>query len=174
MSTTDNKSLYILRGISGSGKSTLAKEIIQQEGKEGIIVSADDYFINPQTQKYEFRGDKIPAAHQWAQNKAFNAMRQSVSPILIDNTNTQCWEAKPYVEEGVKNGYTILVREPTTPWAKNAVELAKRNQHGVPEEAINRMLERWETDFSVEAILQSEPPVRRNNNNRGRGRGGRR
>jgi predicted kinase len=162
--STDNKSLYLLRGISGSGKSTLAKEIVQQEGKEGIIVSADDYFINPQTKKYEFRGDKIPAAHQWAQNKAFNAMRQGVSPILIDNTNTQCWEAKPYVEEALKQGYNVVIREPQTPWAKNAEELAKRNVHGVPLDKIREMLKRWDNDFTVESIMKSKSKFKRKNN----------
>jgi NEDD4-binding protein 2 len=168
--------LIILRGISGSGKSTLAASILdeaKQNGQDGVVFSSDEYFINKVTQQYEFDPSKLGDAHQWNQNRAFEAMKQKQSPIIVDNTHTQRWEAKPYVQEGVKNGYTILVREPTTPWAKNAVELAKRNQHGVPEEAITRMLERWETEFSVEAILQSEPPVRRNNN-RGRGRGGRR
>ncbi|MNE81595.1 hypothetical protein D3C80_1782580 [compost metagenome] len=79
----------------------------------------------------------------------------------MDNTNTQRWEAKPYVVLAQEFGYEVIVREPDTPWRRNAAELAKRNVHGVPVEAIQRMLDRWDEDFSVEAILKSAPPKRR-------------
>ena len=81
-----------------------------------------------------------------------------ISPIVIDNTNTQKWEAKPYVQMAQSHGYTVKVMEPTTPWAKNAQELTQRNQHGVPLHVIRLMLQRWETDFTVEAILASQKP----------------
>jgi predicted kinase len=178
--TDTTKDLIVLRGISGSGKSTLAASILEeakQNGQEGLVCSTDDYFVNKATNVYEFDPTKLGDAHKWNQTRAFEAMKAGCAPILIDNTHTQCWEAKPYVEKALEFGYNVKVRETTTPWCKNPVELAKRNQHGVPEEAIRRMLERWENDFSVEVIMRSQAPVRSNRgrggHHRGSGRGGR-
>lgn len=44
---------------------------------------------------------------------------------------------------GKDNGYEIQVLEPDTPWKFNPEECAKRNTHGVPLQAIERMLARW-------------------------------
>lgn len=172
--TTDTKEqkkqLIILRGISGSGKSTLAKAILK-DNPNGVVFSTDDYFIDKKTGEYKFDPTLLGKAHSWNQRRAAEAMEKGISPVIIDNTNTQRWEAKPYVETGLKHGYEIVVREPQTPWAKNAEELAKKNKHNVPIESIRAMLARWEDDFSVEAILKSKPPKRRRGG-RGRGRGG--
>jgi len=164
---SSTKTLYILRGISGSGKSTLAKQMLQDNNLDpendykSHIFSTDDYFVDPTTQKYNFDPTQLGKAHNWNQRRATEAMKKGVSPIIIDNTNTQKWEAKPYVVEAVNNGYQVVIQETTTPWAKNATELAKRNEHGVPVEAIQRMLDRWEIDFTVDSILKSNPPKRK-------------
>ena len=98
----------------------------------------------------------ISYAHQWNQIRAEDAMKKGVSPIVIDNTNVEAWEAKPYVEKGLQYGYDIKIAEPDTPWKFNAEELAKRNKHGVPKEVIEEMIEKWEPDITVEDILKSE------------------
>ena len=159
-SATEEKKLYILRGISGSGKSTLAKKIQEEEGcsQANIVFSTDDFFVNKTTGKYEFDGSKIGRAHQWNQGRVKKAMSEGQQLIIVDNTNTQCWEAKPYVLMAIEHKYQVHVREPDTPWAKDAQELARRNLHNVPLEAIQRMLSRWDNDFSVEAILKSKEP----------------
>ena len=61
----------------------------------------------------------------------------------------------------VKHNYKVIILEPDTPWKKDAEELSKRNKHGVPKEAILRMLARWEDDFTVENILKSQPPKKK-------------
>jgi len=160
------KVVFILRGISGSGKSTLAKAILTKYGLENTaepwkyIFSSDDYFVNRETKKYEFDGAKIGSAHNWNQKRATKAMQSGQTPIIIDNTNTQLWEMKPYVEEALANNYKVEVQEPTTPWAKNAEELAKRNVHSVPLEAVQRMLTRWETFEKLEDITNAQVPKR--------------
>jgi uncharacterized membrane protein YgcG len=80
--------------------------------------------------------------------------------------------SQPYVELGVKNGYTVTFREPTTPWARDAAELAKKNQHSVPEEGIRRMLQRWEENPTVEKVLQSKAPSGKGPRSGPGGRGG--
>ncbi len=195
---TTTKRLYILRGISGNGKSTLSRSILRQEhifpaqnsdnhenstcSSSSVadeleqlfqkhVLSTDDYFINPRTQSYEFDGSKLGRAHEWNQNRVKQCMIQHQPIIIVDNTNTQRWEARPYVLLAQEHGYEIVVKEPDTPWRRDAGELAKRNVHGVPLEAIERMLGRWDEDFSIEAILNSKPPRGKGGGGRGRGRG---
>lgn len=147
-----------MRGISGSGKSYLSDQL---KGENGVILSADDYFMRDG--EYQFNPAELPEAHSWTQYAAIRFMQEGRSPIIIDNTNIEAWEMKPYVEAGVKYGYDIEIVESNTPWRFNAEELAKRNQHGVPKEVIQDMIDKYEHDLSVEDILQSEKPEKPEN-----------
>jgi predicted kinase len=149
---SQQKILYIMRGLSGSGKSTLANQL----GEEGVVVSTDDYFM--ENGEYKFDPDKLREAHAWAQNQIEEVMQRGISPIVADNTNVKAWEMKPIVQLALKYGYKVEVREPTTPWKFDPVELAKRNKHGVPQEKIEEKIEEWDTDISLENILQSKMP----------------
>ena len=146
----ENKILYIMRGISGSGKSSIAKQL----ANENDIFSTDDFFTIEG--KYQYDPSMIGHAHQWNQARVSMAMKKGISPIVVDNTNIEAWEAKPYVEEGLKQGYQIEVVETNTPWKFNSEELAKRNKHGVPKEVIEDMIKKWDTEFTVDDILKSE------------------
>jgi hypothetical protein len=42
--------------------------------------------------------------------------RNSLSPVVIDNTNVTFWEIKPYVQIADKYDYIIIICEPRTPW----------------------------------------------------------
>lgn len=144
------KTLYIMRGLSGSGKSTLAKDLVGS----GVIFSTDDLFV--ENGVYNFDPRKLGLNHKKNQERAVEAMEKGINPVIIDNTHTQSWEAKPYVEAGVKFGYNVEFVEPDTPWKFNAKELANKNKHGVPLVAIQRMLDRWESDMSVESCLNAK------------------
>jgi len=146
------KKMIIMRGVSGSGKSTLAKEL----GEGGVILSTDDFW--EQDGEYEFIPDKMQEAHDWTRQRAQDAVEKGISPVVIDNTNVRAWEAKEYVDMAKKNGYEIEIREAETPWRFDAEELAKRNTHGVTQDIIERMLENWEPNLTVEDIEKSEKP----------------
>ena len=141
-----------MRGISGSGKSSLAQELV----KGGVVLSTDDFFM--ESGKYEFDPDGIGYAHDWNIERSEAAMRKGISPIVIDNTTVEAWEAKPYVNQALKYGYKVEFREPDTPWKFDAEELAKRNTHGVPREIIDIMLSKWQKDINVEDVMKSEKP----------------
>lgn len=83
----------ILRGLPGSGKSFLAHQIVEATVKDvdTHILSADKYFINARG-KYEFKADKLPAAHEHTQRLFTQRACQGVSPLIVDNTNTTYWE----------------------------------------------------------------------------------
>jgi len=105
--------LIIMRGLPGSGKSTTAWELA---GKDGIVLSTDDYFMIDD--EYQFNPKKLGAAHKWNQERARQQMGLGVDPIVIDNTNVQPWEAKPYVEMADEMGYEVKIAEPESPWWK--------------------------------------------------------
>lgn len=55
--------------------------------------------------------------------------------MVVSNTFTQWWEMVPYLKCASENGYDIRIIE---------TKGSYKNIHGVPQEAINRMAERWE------------------------------
>ncbi|XP_036056713.1 NEDD4-binding protein 2 isoform X2 [Onychomys torridus] len=147
--------LVLLRGLPGSGKSFLARTL-QEDNPSGVILSTDDYFyINGQ---YQFDVKYLGEAHEWNQNRAKEAFEKKVSPVIIDNTNLQAWEMKPYVALSQKHKYKVLFREPDTWWKFKPKELARRNIHGVSKEKITRMLEHYQRFVSVPIILSSSDP----------------
>uniref|UniRef100_A0A8C6R8Y5 NEDD4-binding protein 2-like 2 n=1 Tax=Nannospalax galili TaxID=1026970 RepID=A0A8C6R8Y5_NANGA len=147
--------LVLLRGLPGSGKSFLARTL-QEDNPSGVILSTDDYFyINGQ---YQFDIKYLGEAHEWNQNRAKEAFEKKVSPIIIDNTNLQAWEMKPYVALSQKHKYKVLFREPDTWWKFKPKELARRNIHGVSKEKITRMLDHYQRFVSVPIIMSSSDP----------------
>ncbi|KAM7326345.1 hypothetical protein ACRRTK_014823 [Alexandromys fortis] len=149
--------LVLLRGLPGSGKSYLARTL-QEDNPGGVILSTDDYFyINGQ---YQFDVKYLGEAHEWNQNRAKEAFEKKVSPVIIDNTNLQAWEMKPYVALSQKHKYKVLFREPDTWWKFKPKELARRNIHGVSKEKIARMLEHYQRFVSVPIIMSSSDPER--------------
>ncbi|XP_048790560.1 NEDD4-binding protein 2-like 2 isoform X3 [Lagopus muta] len=149
------KVLLILRGLPGSGKSTLSRFLLDHS-RDGVALSTDDYFR--QQDGYTYNAAQLGDAHDWNQKRAKQAMEQGKSPVIIDNTNTQAWEMKPYVEVALEKGYRVEFREPDTWWKFDPEELEKRNKHGVTREKIAQMLERYEYQISIPVVMNSELP----------------
>uniref|UniRef100_W5KW86 NEDD4 binding protein 2-like 2 n=1 Tax=Astyanax mexicanus TaxID=7994 RepID=W5KW86_ASTMX len=148
--------LILMRGLPGCGKSTLAKEILSC-GPDGLILSTDDYFF--QEDSYFFDPTLLGNAHDWNQKRARDAMLDRRSPVIIDNTNVQAWEMKPYVTLALECGYRVDFVEPDTRWKCDPTELEKRNTHRVPRDTIAKMLDRFELPISVDIVMNScEPP----------------
>ena len=122
------KTLFLLRGLPGAGKSTLADSL-------GIdYVEADMFFM--QDGEYKFDGTKIKLAHEWCQDRVRKIMELGMS-VAVANTFTQEWEMEPYLEMAEEFGYRV-----------NSLIVENRhggeNTHGVPEEALTRMRNRFE------------------------------
>ncbi|XP_043547992.1 NEDD4-binding protein 2-like 1 [Chiloscyllium plagiosum] len=148
------KRLYLLRGLPGSGKTTLARNL-KHQFRGAVILSTDDYFIR-EDGSYLFQKYLLDEAHEWNHERAKSAMRQGRSPIIIDNTNTEAWEMKPYVNMARENGYEVKFREPDTPWKFDIRKLTRINSHGVPRETIERMKERYERNITIDKVLHAE------------------
>nr|XP_012607598.1 NEDD4-binding protein 2-like 2 isoform X2 [Microcebus murinus] len=89
---------------------------------------------------------------------AKQAIDQGRSPVIIDNTNTQAWEMKPYVEMAIGKGYRVEFHEPETWWKFDPEELEKRNKHGVSRKKIAQMLDRYEYQMSISIVMNSVEP----------------
>ena len=131
------KNLYIVRGVPGSGKSTFAQSI----AKSWQIFDADKYFMKNGNYEFDFNG--LKDAHNFCKRQVHKAMYPSLvnslfyRNIVVSNTFTQEWEMKFYQIIAKKYGYkvyTIIVEN----------RHAGKNEHGVPEEKIEQMKNRFE------------------------------
>jgi predicted kinase len=124
------KVLFIVRGLPGSGKSTFAKTL------GGQHYEADMYFIDEEG-NYNFDGSKIKDAHKWCKSFVETDMLLEYPKIVVSNTSTQEWEMKPYFDMAKEYGYTVF-----------SVVVENRhggkNTHGVPEDKIEQMCNRFE------------------------------
>ncbi|KAI5607322.1 NEDD4-binding protein 2 isoform X1 [Silurus asotus] len=146
--------LVLLRGAPGSGKTTLARSMLEQN-PGGIVLSTDEYFT--QSGSYHYEPHLLGEAHAWNHRRAKEAFENGIAPIIIDNTNLQCWEMKPYVALAQKHKYKVLFREPNTWWKSKPRELERRTKHGVTKEKIRRMLENQDCYVTVQTIMCSQP-----------------
>ncbi|XP_057187325.1 NEDD4-binding protein 2 isoform X2 [Triplophysa rosa] len=144
--------LVLLRGAPGSGKTTLAMALLDHN-PGGVVSSTDKYFTR--NGHYHYEPHLLGEAHEWNQKRAKEAFEKCQTPIIIDNTNMQCWEMKPYVAMAQKYRYRVLFREPDTWWKAKPRELEKRTRHQVSKEKIRHMLDRYDRFVSVQSIMNS-------------------
>lgn len=125
------KQLILLRGLPGSGKSTVAEYISFLN--KAVICEADRFFIKDGV--YQFDRNKLGLAHKWCQSECKNAMTNSQN-VIVSNTSTTESEIKPYIQMAEEYGYTVI-----------SLVVENRhggiNQHGVPEESLVKMKERF-------------------------------
>ena len=123
------KELYLLRGLPGSGKSTLAKSLA------GCHVEADMFFMKGG--EYKFDVSKLSEAHKFCQDKTSSYMYTNWPRVVVSNTFTQEWEMEAYYTLAKKFGYTVF-----------SLIVENRhggvNEHGVPEEKLEQMKNRFE------------------------------
>lgn len=151
-----NKELIIMRGISGSGKSTLAQK---HKGEKGKIFSTDDFFM--QDGRYQFDPKKLSTNHSMNKDRTEKAMIEGVSPIVIDNTNFEAWEMKPYVELADKYGYQVKIVE-TDPVDIEELVRRQETRRGInkviPRRILEKMLSKYKRGITVDDVRKSKKP----------------
>lgn len=80
------------------------------------------------------------------------ALRNKVSPVIVDNTNLKGWEFKAYAIQAYKNGYHVELMEPSTPWKYKASTLATKNIHNVPLNKIQKCLVDFEKNIDLKRL----------------------
>jgi len=128
----ENKDLILLRGVSGSGKTTFGHII---GGMNYQVLAADDFFMADG--EYKFDGSKLKDAHAHCQSRAEHRMECGDYKVIVANTFTREWEMKAYYDLAEKYGYRVY-----------SIVVENRhggvNEHGVPEEAVQGMRDRFE------------------------------
>ena len=119
--------LVLIRGLPGSGKSTSARSMHGFEHFE-----ADMFFERGGS--YSFDPAQLPAAHAWCLQRASDALQEGKA-VVVSNTFTRSWEMAPYIDAAERYGASVQIIEAKGGWP---------NVHGVPESAIQRMIDRWE------------------------------
>lgn len=127
---TNDKVLYIVRGLPGSGKSTFAKSL------GGVHFEADMYFVD-ENGVYNFDPTKIKMAHNWCMIQTQKAMVNEEPKIVVSNTFTQEWEMETYFKLANENGYQVY-----SIIVENRHE--GKNTHGVPDDKLQIMKDRFQ------------------------------
>jgi predicted kinase len=141
--------VVLMRGLAGSGKSTLAARLAKENS--GIVISADDYFTDDEG-VYRYDRSKIRRAHEDAQERLNEALCDGGwRYIVVDNTHITHRDIAEYLRIAAGYGAVVEVVEPTTPWAWNPDECAKRNVHDVPSSVVHGMAKRYQPMTSAEA-----------------------
>lgn len=150
--------MILMRGLPGSGKSTKARSIAMDALYTGAattiaICSTDDFFMR--NGEYQFVPRLIGDAHKWNQDRVRYHMIAQTELIIVDNTNTQAWEMKPYRDLATSMRYDVeeivvgdeyLSNKFMAPEVKQEYvdTCHARNTHGVPREVIEKMMKRFE------------------------------
>lgn len=127
------KELILLRALPGAGKTSFAT-LLESMGAK--IVAADDFQVDAEG-NYDWKPERVKWSHEQCQNTADAYMANGISVVVVHNTFTQEWEMEPYMESARKYGYivrTLIVEN----------RHGSTNIHDVPDEAIDRMENRFE------------------------------
>jgi predicted kinase len=125
-------SLYIIRGAPGSGKTTFGLRL-RAGGLVRYVLSADDYMTGTGG-KYNFDPRRLKECHERCQMDAIRHLRGFES-VAVCNTFTRIWEMQPYVNMARNIGAELFVIK---------CEGNFRNIHGVPDQKVREMRDRFE------------------------------
>ena len=86
-------------------------------------------------------------------------MKDKVKVIIIDNTNLQCWEMKPYVDLAIKFGYEIIIKEPgSDDFPEVSIDEIMRRQSvnkKLSYEVVQSMLNRMQKKVTILQVLSA-------------------
>lgn len=128
------RSLILLRGLPGSGKSTLAQ--VLSENNMYPIFSVDDFFTDEITGEYVFNFSNNHLAYKQCEQLTKDAMRQSIPKVILHNTFTLEWELEPYFKLASQFNYKLFI-------ATVENYHGKQNTHGVSDEQLQKMAEKY-------------------------------
>ena len=142
-----SKRVIIMVGAPGSGKSTRISHYVKDDA---VVVSADHYF--EQSGTYIFDRSKLGQAHKFSQDRFTDALLNKMEPVIVDNTNTTAKERKFYIDLAKVHGYEVWIDAIEC----DAQTCFQRNVHGVPLEAIERMIARIDVPYGFYPLSMVE------------------
>ena len=127
--------MYLIRGLPGSGKSTLAEKLRRRFNNfyPTAHFEADQFFVGLNGE-YHFNGSRVADAHHWCREQTEMAMEEQ-RWVVVSNTFSRIWELEQYFLLAIRFGYRVTLL---------TCEGNYGSVHGVPEETVRKMRERWE------------------------------
>jgi len=90
--------------------------------------------------EYKFDPALLRDAHKWCKDSVEECMALGCGSIVVSNTFTQEWEMKAYYDLAEAHGYTVF-----------SLIVENRhggvNEHGVPEDKLEQMKNRFEVNL---------------------------
>lgn len=125
--------LYLIRGVPAAGKSSFAATL-KEAGVVQHICEADQYFEHPDN-GYIFEASKLKEAHSSCQSRTLHWLDCGHS-VAVSNTSTTEKEVQTYQEiaNKCKAKFVSIVLENRHGCS---------NIHGVPEEKVQQMKDRF-------------------------------
>lgn len=117
--------LVLIRGLPGSGKSTMA-QVLAQVGYHHF--EADMFFMR--AGEYCYDKTRIKDAHAWCKRQTQEALAMG-NRVVVSNTFTRLNEMDDYIAMARH----VRILEARGQW---------QNSHGVPQETLAAMANRWE------------------------------
>ena len=130
------KTLILIRGLPGSGKTTLAKNMSGCDSATTFHFEADQYFYKDGV--YRFNPSKLKDAHELCQyNTSLMLRSYNDVTVIVANTFTTLKEMDYYFNLDFDRLQIIDVQKQF------------KSVHGVPEETIKKMKDRWSSKQDV-------------------------
>jgi predicted kinase len=138
--TTNNKQMWIIRGVPGSGKTTLAHHIFDAlyggglpETRNARVLEANDYFM--QGEEYRFDSSKVKEAFDDCLDRTNAAMQSGAQHVFVTNPFPKLAQMVPYEQLAAKHGYTVNIITCNT---------FHKNVHNVPMSTLRTMRSQFE------------------------------
>lgn len=174
---TQEKIVYLMRGLPATGKSHTAKKLA---GDRGIICETDEFFykhVGEDPTQFNYAESLLPKARAWNYARFEQYTASGVTPIVVDRDNGLSQETQKYTRCALKHGYRVEIREPESEWWQEIRVLLKYKDltgpvldqwskelafyssyiHRVPAATIRRRMENWIHGLTVEDILNYCP-----------------
>ena len=145
--------LILVRGLPGSGKSSFARGLTQTHHPEAKLHAADDFFT-AEDGTYRWKAKHVGSAHQQCQRRTLQDLRRG-GTVIVHNTFTMSREFDAYLAMVVETNADLQVYSLFDSGLTDE-QLAERNLHQVPVDAIRRMRERFCNAPVSEITVHSE------------------
>lgn len=137
--------LTLIRGIPGSGKTSLAYVLQQDRRTTSLHFEADQFFMK--NGEYLFDRTRLREAHEYCQDQTRLHLSRGFH-VIVSNTFTTLKEMKPYFQMIHEYGKQPAVYVCQSNWG---------NEHGVPDDVLQAMTERFQYDLtSLYGLLQDK------------------
>ena len=173
------KVVYLMRGLPSCGKSHSAEQLA---GDSGLVCETDAYFftqVGDDALSYDYDASLLAAARRWNRDRFKQAVKDGISPIVVDRGNSLSVESQRYARFAVEHGYAVELKEPASAWWQEIRVLLKYKQHTKPilmewskqlaamnrsthrvsANGIRRRMAAWKHDLTVQDILDYEPNI---------------